>query len=230
MKKIDLDEANGWIAGVVSLHPRDLVKAVAQHYQVGRDSASAMVKQCELSGLISRSGPISRPLFASADNLTLMQSYSLPLGEAETIWGQDFAGELTEGLASAQAQLIHSAFVTLAEHASAHSRGKTLHIIVERLSNNIEMTFQDNGVGLFHAIAGQHLGSQASAELIDAQMQLPAHRALTTVVGRFDYVQIEANGLHFPKEQAPASEGDEELYEQGTTVILGLTLNHAINQ
>ena len=60
-------------------------------------------------------------------------------------------------------------------------------------------------------------------------MQLPAHRALTAVVAQFDYVQIEANGLHYPKEQAPVADGEEELYEQGTTVILGLTLDHAIN-
>ena len=224
MKKIDLDEANGWIAGVVSLHPRDLVKVVGQHYQVGRDSASAMVKQCELAGFIRRSGPLSRPLFALASNLTLMQSYSLPLGEAEKIWLQDFASELTEGLTSAQTQLIHSTFVALATHASAHSRGKTLHIIAERQLNNIEMTFQDNGVGLFHDIAAQRLASRAAAELIEAQMQLPAHQPVTALV-----VQIEANGLHFPKEQAPAAEGEEELYEQGTTVILGLTLDHTIN-
>lgn len=232
MKKIDLDEANEWIAGVVGLHPRDLVKAVTQHYQVGRDSASAMVKQCELAGLISRSGPPSRPLFVPSENLTLMQSYSLPLDAVEKIWQQDFATALTDGLLPAQQQLLHLAFVTLAGHASAHSRGKALHIIAERQPNHLEMTFQDNGVGLFREIAAQGLDDQAATKLVELQMQLPAHRPVTSLVAQFDYVQIEANGLHFPKEQAPAaldSDDEEELYEQGTTVVLGLTLNHDIN-
>ena len=229
MKKIDLEEANDWIAEAVVLHPRDLVKAVAQRYQVGRERASAMVRQCELAGLISRSGPLSRPLFAPAANRSLMQSYSLPLDQAEKIWAQDFAAELTDGLTEAQSALLHLAFVTLASHASAWSRGKTLHIIAERLSNNIELTFQDNGVGLFHDIAAQGLDSGAAAAQVEAQMQLPAHREVSALVAQFDYVQIEANGLHFPKEQAPADEGDEEYYEQGTTVILGLTLDHTIN-
>jgi enoyl reductase-like protein len=102
-----------------------------------------------------------------------------------------------------------------------------LHVIVEQLLSNIEMTFQDNGVGVFKQLVLAHPEMTSANQLLNAQMKAYPNRSITVLAPQFDYFQIEANGLHFPEELAPEPSADnaEELFEQGTTVIMGLTLN-----
>lgn len=228
MPKIDLDEAKAWVSTMIHSHSHDLIKALAHRYQVSGSTASATIKKLETSGLIKRSGPVNRPLFELSSDIEIMHSYSLPLLDEEQIWQRDFAPFFQAGLTKNQQALIHAGFVAIANNASAHSRGSTLHVIAELSMNNIEMTLQDNGIGIFKKIAPEHPEMSTSTELLNAQMSVHQNRSITVLVGQFDYFQIEANGLHFPEELAADSD-DDELFEQGTTVIMSLTLNHDIN-
>jgi DNA-binding Lrp family transcriptional regulator len=229
MNKIDLEDAKVWVSGAVKQHSHDLIKALAHRYQVSNATASATIRKLEIAGLITRSGAVNRPVFESASNSVLMHSYSLPLQDEEQIWERDFAPFLLDGVTAQQRELIHTGFVAIANNASTWSRGKTLHAVVEQSLNNIELTLQDNGIGVFKHIAPAHPEMTTATELLNAQMTVHPNRSVTVLAGKFDYFQIEANGMHFPEELAPDLH-EEELFEQGTTVIMGLTLNHDITQ
>jgi hypothetical protein len=226
-KKIDLDEAKEWVSTVVNLHSHDLIRALAHRYQVSHSTASATIKKLELAGAIIRSGPATRPVFEPSSNVVVMHSYSLPLHNEEEIWSRDYAPYLLTGLSQQQRELIHDGFVAIANNASLYSRGSALHVIIEQSLNNIEMTLQDNGVGVFKHIAPAHPEMTTATELLNAQMSVHPHRSITVLAPKFDYFQIEANGKHFPEELAPEID-EEDTYDQGTTVIMGLTLNHDI--
>jgi|GEM_PF-4893030 len=233
MAKLDLDEVKAWVSGAIALHAHDLISALAHRYQVSNATASATIKKLEKSGLITRSGPVNRPVFEPSSNLVLMHSYSLPVKDVEQIWQQDFAPFMLQDLTKKQQQLVQASFAAFVNNASSHARGNTLHIIVEQLLSNIEMTFQDNGVGVFKQLALAHPEMTTATELLNAQMETHPNRSITVLAPQFDYFQIEANGLHFPEELAPlaplapelAAENAEEFFDQGTTVIMGLTLN-----
>lgn len=228
MAKIELDEAKVWVASVVNQHSHDLIKTLAHRYQVSSATAAATIKKLEQDGVILRSGARNRPVFELATNLVLTESYSLPIQDEEQIWLRDFAPFLLDGLSATQFDLIHAGFVAIAKNASAYSRGKILNVIVEQSLNNIEMTLQDNGVGVFKHIAPEYSEMSTAPKLLNAHMIAHPSRSLAMLAGRFDFFQIEANGMHFPEELAPEpiDETDEELFEQGTTVIMALTLNH----
>ena len=226
MKKIDMDEAKAWVFGAVTLHAHDLVKAFAQRFQTDKTTALAILDELALAGVITRGGSESRPEFAPASNLTLMHSYSLPLHGAERIWLQDFEPYLKQGLTESQFQLIHEGFDAVAENASHYSHGSTLHIIVERSLNNIELIFQDNGVGIFQKMSQTCPGFNTATGVLNAYITSHRNCSLNRLAPQFDYVQIEANGMCFP-EQAD-QDSLEDMFAQGTTVLLALTLNHDI--
>jgi len=158
--------------------------------------------------------------------IELMHSYSLPLHGAERIWLHDFGPYLKDGLTAEQLELIHEGFDAMADNASHFSHGNTLHIIVEQSMNNLEMTFQDNGIGIYKKLATMYPDKSTAFDLLDAHMTAHPGCSLNQLAPRFDYVQIEANGLCFP--ELPASDPQEEVFDQGTTVVLALTLNHDI--
>ena len=159
-------------------------------------------------------------------DVVLMHSYSLPLHGAERIWLHDFAPFLNSGLTDQQRELIHEGFDAFADNASHFSHGSTLHIIVEQSLNNIEMTFQDNGTGIYKRLGMDCPGAATAFEILDAYMTKHPNCSINQLAPRFDYVRIESNGLCFPA--SSASESEEEMFEQGTTVVLALTLNHPV--
>lgn len=156
--------------------------------------------------------------------LELMHSYSLPLHGAERIWLHDFAPALQDLLSEPQFALIHEAFDAIADNASHYSHGSTLHVIAELSDNNIELTFQDNGGGIYKRMAMAVPGQHTAFDILDAYMRSHPTCSLNQLAPRFDYVQIESNGMCFPQ---PAGSSDpEEQFHQGTLVVLALTLNH----
>ena len=159
-------------------------------------------------------------------DVVLMHSYSLPLHGAERIWLHDFAPFINPGLTDQQRELIHEGFDAFADNASHFSHGSTLHIIVEQSANNIEMTFQDNGTGMYQRMAMDCPEAKTAFGILDAYMTKHPNCSINQLAPRFDYIQIESNGMCFP--QQPAADGKEELFEQGTTVVLALTLNHPV--
>ena len=226
-KKIDMDEAKAWISQAVILHAHDLVKACAQRFQVDTVTATAVIDELVLIGVITREESAGRVEFAPASNLTIMHSYSLPLHGAERIWLHDFAPFLKPDITDARLALIHEAFDAVADNASHYSHGSTLHIIVEQSLNNIEMTFQDNGMGIYKRMALACPGQDTATGILNAYITAHRNCALNRLAPQFDYVQIESNGLCFPEQ--PGDDSLEEMYAQGTTVVLALTLNHDIN-
>lgn len=158
--------------------------------------------------------------------IELMHSYSLPLHGAERIWLHDFAPFLADGLTKPQLELVHEAFDAIADNASHFSHGSTLHIIVEQSMNNLEMTFQDNGVGIYKKMAMMYPEKLTAFDLLDAYMTAHPDCSINRLAPSFDYVQIEANGMCFPASQD--SDSDEDVFDQGTTFVLALTLNHDI--
>ena len=234
MIKIDLDEVKNWVSETVNMHSHDLIAALAHRYQVSRTTASTTIKKLEQAGVVKRSGSKARPVFEPASNVVVMHSYSLPLQDTEQVWRRDIAPFFLQGLTENQRNLLHDGFVAMAGTASDYSQGTTLHIIAEKSFNNIEMTFQDNGVGAFKQIAQSHPNMTTATGLLNAQLKAPSHQSITALANAFDYFQIEANGLHFPEEMAPEANGKDgddtgDAYRQGTTVIIGLTLNHEVN-
>lgn len=162
----------------------------------------------------------------SVSDVVLMNSYSLPLHGAERIWLHDFAPFLNAGLTDSQRELVHEAFDAFADNASHFSHGSTLHIIVEQSLNNIEMTFQDNGTGIYERLAIECPKATTAFSILDAYMTKHPNCSINQLASQFDYVQIEANGMCFPA--VPASDDQEDFYDQGTTVVLALTLNHPV--
>ncbi len=159
-------------------------------------------------------------------DVVLMNSYSLPLHGAERIWLHDFAPFLNTGLSDAQRELIHEAFDAFADNASHFSHGSTLHIIVEQSLNNIEMTFQDNGTGIYKRMAMDCPEATTAFDILDTYMTKHPKCSINQLAPQFDYIQIESNGKCFP--DSSASDGKEDIFDQGTTVVLALTLNHPV--
>ncbi|PRC94168.1 Lrp/AsnC family transcriptional regulator [Solimicrobium silvestre] len=223
MAKIDFDEAKSWVTSALSLHAHDLIKALASRYQVSSSTASATVKKLEQAGVIKRTGAVNRPIFEAASNITVMQSYSLPLGDAEQIWQRDFAPFLMQDLNENLRKLISSSFTAIANNASQHSQGNSMHVIAEQTADHIELTVQDNGIGVFKQISKtkQCADLAAAAALLER-----SNSAIKALAQKFDFFLIEANGMHYPEQAAPAVDTEtEELFEQGTTVIMELTLS-----
>lgn len=223
MKKIDLEEVEAWVSYAVTLHSEDLINAFSHRFQVDAALAAQTLNELVLSGLITRSGPANRPVFLPASNQTLMHSYSLPLHGAERIWQHDFAPFLSKGLTAQQSELIHEGFDAIADNASHYSHGSTLHIIVEKSLNNIEMTFQDNGMGIYKRMSVAHPGLNTATGILNAYITNHRNCSLNRLAPQFDYVQIESNGMCFP--ELKGNDDPVEVYEQGTTVVLALTLN-----
>ena len=235
MAKIDLDDAKTWVQTALALHAHDLSKAMANRYQVSSSTASAALKQLELAGVIKRSGPVNRPVFEAASNQTIMHSYSFPLGDAGSIWERDFAAALgTTVNDKSKRELLKSGFIAAANNAAQHSRGNSLHVVLELSAAHIELSMQDNGIGLYKQMVNAKQADDigAAVELLTALQAAPkksgdlaALSAIAALANEFDYFLIEANGAHFPVAAAPQElDADEEWFEQGTTVILELSL------
>ncbi len=156
--------------------------------------------------------------------IELMHSYSLPLHGAERIWLHDFAPALKDALTQSQYELVHEAFDAFADNASHYSHGSTLHIVAELSDNNIELTFQDNGVGIYKRMAMAVPEQQTAFDILDAYIRKHPDCSIHQLAQRFDYVQIEANGLCFPR--LPGAVDDDQEFNQGTAIVLALTLNH----
>jgi DNA-binding Lrp family transcriptional regulator len=233
MAKIDLDEAKTWVLSALALHAHDLTRAMANRYQASSSTASAALKQLELAGVIRRSGPINRPVFEAASNKTVMQSYSFPLGDAGDIWARDFLASLSEQLSASQRELLKTSFMALANNAAQHSRGTNLHVVLEQTAEHVEMSLQDNGAGLFKQLVNAKLAADiaAAVALLTTLQAMPNTSAdmssfsvISGLANQFDYFLIEANGVHFPLAAAAVESQEEELFEQGTTVIMELSL------
>ena len=233
MAKIDLEEAKTWVVNALALHAHDLSNALAIRYQVSSSTASATLKQLELAGVIRRSGPVNRPVFESASNITVMHSYSFPLGDVGQLWSRDFAEALSAAMSVPQHELLKNSFILLANYAAQYSRGTNLHVVLEQTTQHIEMSLQDNGVGLFKQMvnAKQAADADAARVLLSELRETPKTSgemaplsAIACLAGKFDYFLIEANSKHFPLAAAPL-EVEEELFEQGTTVIMELSLS-----
>lgn len=228
MAKIDLEQAGIWVVGALGLHAHELTKALANRYQVSSSTAAVTIRQLEQQGLIRRTGPVNRPVFEASSDVTLMQSYRFPLDDVAQLWERDFATGLSGQLTAGQRSALRTAFIALAENAQRHSKGNCLHVVIEQTQTHLEMMLQDNGMGLFkHVCQSLACADLAAAALVIAG---PENKKIFTginpLIPTFDYFLIEANGMHYPAAAAPEEhEIDEELFEQGTTVILELTLS-----
>ncbi len=228
MAKIDFDDAKAWVSGAVSQHGHALTQALASRYGVGRSAAVAAIQKLEKAGLIRRTGAVNRPVFVVGANLTLMQSYSLKGLNVSEIWQRDFAPFLSSSLSVAQSAVLEAGFIAIAGNASLHSQGNSLHVVLEQDATHIELTLHDNGIGLFK----QFCQTQKNHDLHEAVKELSLQSAKNPGKGiavpekSFDFFLIEANGVQYPADAAPAplSSPEEDLFEQGTTVIMELSI------
>jgi len=233
MAKIDFDDAKSWVTSALTEHAHALTQALANRYGVGRSAAAAAIKKLEQAGLIQRTGPQNRPTFVMGANLTLMHSYSLSGMDAETVWQRDFAPWLTPSLSSVHADTVQAGFITMATNAALHSQGTSLHVILEQDADHIELTLHDNGIGIFKRLSQTKKirDPLAAVEALADQCRSHPDSGIAAIEKSLDFFLIEANGVHYPAHAAPAllSTPEEELFEQGTTVIMELgigTLAH----
>ncbi len=225
MNNIDLEEAKVWAATALPLHAHDLNLALAHRFQVDTASAARIIKALELAGTIKHTTSDNGPVYAPSFDLALMHSYSFPLGTLADVWEQDFAPFIAARLTVAQRDLFKTSFLVTVQHAADYSRGTNVHVVLDFTAKQVEMTVQDNGIGFFRQLEQQQFTPAQAADRLAQQIRDRVMPTTINAVPGFDYFLIEANGMHYPPEAAPDETGDE-LFEQGTTIIMSLSYAH----
>ena len=231
MAKIDFDDAKTWVTSALSEHAHALTQALADRFGVGRSAAAVAIRKLEQAGSIRRTGPKNRPVFVIGAKLTLMHSYSLPGMNAAEVWQRDFAPWLTKALLPEQSRALEAGFCTMATNASQHSQGTGLHVVLDQDAGHIELTLHDNGIGVFKRLCQmQKIREPLEAvEALASQCRKNPEKGIASLEHLFDFFLIEANGAHYPAHAAPAlvSTPEEELFEQGSTIIMELGIGAA---
>ena len=216
----------------VSQHTRDLSRLYCDRFQVSRVTANRYIQRLERDGWISRSGPLTHPVYGPGYKRRI--SALLPIAglEEDVPWERNFSPYIA--VAPNVRNIVQHGFTEMVNNAIDHSEGTDVFINFVQNQTEVQLLVSDNGVGIFKKIT-EALGL---ADLRQAIFELSKGK-LTTDPSKhsgegvfftsrmFDRFMIQANGLNYSHDENIANDfllEHEDIFPGGTAVYMRMEL------
>lgn len=226
----EIDQA---LLAQVAAHPRDLVIEVAGQVGVSRQTVVARMRALIADGRLAKSGSSTRPLYALGPRRVLRQRYPLAGLAEDAVWRNDVA-PLLAGVASNVLDICHYGLTEMVNNAIDHSGGQWLTLDASADEDQIALSIDDDGMGIFRKIA-RHIGlaDERLALLELAKGKLTTDPARHTGEGVFftsrvfDRFVIRSGGLLFNHDDVDPDDvlRDHDHERTGTQVTMMIARN-----
>jgi anti-sigma regulatory factor (Ser/Thr protein kinase) len=148
---------------LVSDHPTDLVRVVAERVGTTRPTVLLRVRNLIAGGYLSSSGG-KRPTYRIGKSVRRSFRYGTDGLEEDEVWRRDVR-PLLDGVAKNVLALCQHGLTEMVNNAIDHSDADAVTVFVDRNPERIAMVVDDDGVGIFRKIA-------AHLELPDERLAL----------------------------------------------------------
>ncbi len=149
-RKSNSAQIDSAIFNLVSAHPKDLVRLVANSTQLSKVAVVKRVNQLVMSGHLVKQGT-TRPIYLLGINRDRIFNYDLTGLSEDRVWSSDIAPMLS-GLPRNIYEICQFGLTEMINNAIDHSEGTGLMVRVQVDENAVEFLVQDNGYGIFRKI------------------------------------------------------------------------------
>lgn len=229
-RHVAIDQA---LLAQVAAHPRDLVATVAGLIGVSRQTVAARARVLIADGRLAKSGSSTRPLYALGPRRVLSRRYRLAGLAEDAVWRNDVA-PLLASVAANVLDICHYGLTEMVNNAIDHSDGQWLTLDACADEDQIALSVDDDGMGIFRKIA-RHLDlpDERLALLELAKGKLTTDPARHTGEGVFftsrvfDRFAIRSAGLLFNHDDVDPDDvlRDHDHAQTGTQVSMRIARN-----
>lgn len=222
------------IEQVMNGNSQSLSKALAEHFQTTRMTATRTLKKLVDEGWIATTGS-TRPLYSLGRNRRILKTYLLPGVDEHLCWTRDFSPYLD--LPKNVLHIVEHGFTEMLNNANDHSEGTMVSVLAVLKEDILSVTVFDNGIGIFQKIAtAMNLPDKRLAILELAKGKFTTDPSRHSGEGifftsrMFDHFQIEANELQYTHSINAENDwlferdhsDDQDLYK-GTFVLMSIS-------
>jgi anti-sigma regulatory factor (Ser/Thr protein kinase) len=218
----------------VAKHPDDLVAVAVQHFSVTRTTIHRHLSKLLTEGKILKNGTTRNITYYLSTDANRTNTYKIhPQLSEFTVYKNDFSSALASVDTHIQ-DICHYAFTEIFNNAIDHSAGTKILASLTFEKNNIVISIQDNGIGIFKNLHDYFLLD----DIREGALQLSKGKMTTdpsnhTGEGIFfssramDTFEITSNNLHYIKSNKDNDWGLECIPEKmkGTTVTMTINKN-----
>ena len=149
-RKSNSAQIDSAIFNLISVHPKDLVRVVANNTKLSKVAVVKRVNQLIMSGHLVKQGT-TRPVYLLGINRNRIFNYGLTGLSEDRVWSSDIA-PLLSGLPRNIYEICQFGLTEMINNAIDHSEGSSLMVSVQVDENAVEFLVQDNGYGIFKKI------------------------------------------------------------------------------
>lgn len=160
-RRTDLHAVTRWITAAALAHPHDLADAVAARLEIGRATATKLLRRLVAAQWLVREGTPRRPIHRPGLLREAVHTYPLASLDEALPWSRDFAPLFA--LTPTVARNARHAFTELLNNAIDHSGGTQVTVSVRQTATHLQLLVSDDGRGLFARI-GEHFAIHDPAE------------------------------------------------------------------
>ena len=164
-----------FILDTVSSHPTDIVKTVAQKFEISRQAAARHIKILVIRGDLETEGNTSGRIYHPSKGRSVELTYAIAdRPEEESVWRKDLL-PLLRSLPDNVIELWHYCFTKIFNNSVGHSGATTIRVQILQQKTQTTITVSDNGMGLFQNIKSKlHLDDHQHAALELSRVDLSA--------------------------------------------------------
>jgi anti-sigma regulatory factor (Ser/Thr protein kinase) len=242
-------EVQDFIIKSVSEHPQDLLRFVAKHFKVSVQAIQKHLSPLLKEGIVVKTGTTRNATYSLARRdgslpLKTSDSWTVASGEwrytvddslsEQTVWDSTLKARLEKAPENIRG-IAEYGFTEMVNNVKDHSQAKNLYVSYRILDSNLEMTVQDDGIGIFRKLK-KTLGLETLREAVLhlSKGKLTTDHTRHTGEGIFfssrvfDNYSLLANGLSYTRINTPMDEDwllGEEAVKAGTRVDMKIDLN-----
>jgi anti-sigma regulatory factor (Ser/Thr protein kinase) len=129
-----------------------LSKAVSEHFGISRQAAQKHIRKLVDAGVLTMSGTTKSAKYSLAVQLKKSKLFTLSPEMTEDGMWRSFVRPELDNIPQNVMSICQHGFTEMFNNVIDHSEGTNVLVIVERSSFHVQLTVQDNGIGIFRKI------------------------------------------------------------------------------